>query len=196
MPRTDPHHPHPDHHSHLGHSKQAEDDMPVWKLPELEGVDELSARAFRAFITTARLHFRHVMGAMSEGRAHHGQAMCLRLLSVNDGATQRDLARMMHVSPPTVSKMLSAMEKTGLVERRPDEADQRLTRVYVTQEGREYDSEIAVAVGDYVSATFGALPEHDRRDLLRLLEKLAASIALTGAPAAGASAARQKGADR
>lgn len=150
--------------------------MPAWKLPELEGVDDLSERAFRAFISTARLHFKHMMGALAGGHARHGQAMCLRLLTVNEGATQREIAHMLHVAPPTVSKMLSAMEKSGLVERRPDHTDQRLTRVYLTDAGRERDEEIAAAVGQYVNATFGALSERDRRDLSRLLHKLAASI--------------------
>ena len=49
--------------------------------------------------------------------------MRLRFLSVNDGITQRDLAEALHVARPTVTKMLNAMEKAGLVRRRPDAAD-------------------------------------------------------------------------
>ena len=146
-------------------------------MPELEGVDELSARAFRAFLGAARLNFKSMLGSMAGGRGHPGQVMCLRLLSVEDGVTQRDLARMLHVAPPTVSKMLSAMEKGGLVERRPDEADQRLTRVHLTDAGRDRGREMSAAVGEYVSATFATLSERDRRDLARLLEKLGARIA-------------------
>jgi MarR family transcriptional regulator, organic hydroperoxide resistance regulator len=148
----------------------------AWKMPELEGVDELSARAFRAFLTTAKLHFKNMMATMAGGRTHPGQAMCLRLLSVNDGLSQRDMARMLHVSPPTVSKMLSTMEKSGLVERKPDEADQRLTRVYLTAAGHERSDQMGEAVGEYVNATFATLSERERRDLARLLEKLGARI--------------------
>jgi DNA-binding MarR family transcriptional regulator len=167
MPKTSP---------HQRPRSRAEDPFPGWKLPELDGVDELSARAFRAFLATARLHFKNMMATMAGGRTHPGQAMCLRLLTVNDGATQRDVARMLHVAPPTVSKMLSTMEKAGLVERRADAADQRLTRVYLTAEGRERSDEMGVAVGEYVNATFATLSERDRRDLARLLEKLGARI--------------------
>jgi DNA-binding MarR family transcriptional regulator len=170
---------------------RADEPFPAWKVPELEGVDELSARAFRAFLATAKLHFKNMMATMAGGRTHPGQAMCLRLLSVNDGATQRDVARMLHVAPPTVSKMLSTMEKAGLVERRPDETDQRLTRVYLTDAGRERSDEMGVAVSEYVNATFATLSERDRRDLARLLEKLGARISEVAAeqascdPAAG-----------
>jgi DNA-binding MarR family transcriptional regulator len=145
-------------------------------MPELEGVDDLSARAFRAFLATAKLHFKNMMATMADGRTHPGQAMCLRLLEVNDGATQRDMARVLHVAPPTVSKMLSTMEKAGLVERRPDEADQRLTRVFLTAAGRVRSREMGAAVSDYVNATFATLSERDRRDLARLLERLGARI--------------------
>jgi DNA-binding MarR family transcriptional regulator len=145
-------------------------------MPGLEGVDELSERAFRTFLTTARLNFRHMMTTMAGSRSHPGQAMCLRLLGVNDGAAQRDVARTLHVSPPTVSKMLGSMEKAGLLERRPDETDQRLTRVYLTDAGRERDQQMGVAMGEYVNATFATLSERDRRDLARLLDKLAEGI--------------------
>jgi len=156
---------------------RADEPFAAWKMPDLEGVDELSAHAFRAFLGASRLNFKSMVGSMAGGRGHPGQAMCLRLLSANDGATQRDMARMLHVAPPTVSKMLSTMEKAGLVERRPDEADQRLTRVYLTAAGRDRGDEMGAAVSEYVNATFATLSARERRDLARLLEKLGARIA-------------------
>jgi DNA-binding MarR family transcriptional regulator len=167
--------------AHQNPPNRVDHPFPAWKMPELEGVDELSAAAFRAFLTTAKLHFKNMMATMAGGRTHPGQAMCLRLLSVNDGATQRDVARMLHVAPPTLSKMLSTMEKAGLVERKPDEADQRLTRVYLTDAGRERSEEMGAAVGEYVNATFATLSERDRRDLARLLDKLGARISSVAA---------------
>lgn len=178
------------------HDRHAGDQTATWKMPDLEGVDQLSARAFRALITTAKLHFNNMMAAVADGRSHRGQAMCLRLLSANDGAAQRDVARMLHVSPPTVSKMLTAMEKAGLVERRPDEIDQRLTRVYITAAGRERSDEMGVAVGEYVNATFATLSEHERRELARLLEKLGARISEVAAAACEPAASDSRTSER
>ena len=163
------------------HDERPDGSLTTLRMLELEGVDDLSAEAFRAFVTTARLHFKHMVASMAGSRTHHGQAMCLRLLSVDDGASQRDIARVLHVAPPTVSKMLTAMERAGLVERRPDAADQRLTRVFLTAAGREREREMGIAVGEYVNATFATLPADERRELVRLLEKLRDSIARTGA---------------
>ena len=154
-------------------------------VPDLEGVDELSAQVFRAFLGTARLHMQLMMRTLAEHGTHPGQAMCLRLLSVNDGITQRDLADVLHVARPTVSKMLQGMEKAGLVERRPDAADQRLTRVFLTDAGRDAEQEMGVAAAEYVNATIGTLPEDDRRELARLLDELGASITAGLGEAAG-----------
>ena len=141
----------------------------------LDGVDELSSRVFRAFIGTVRLHRRLMTQVLADHGVHHGQAMCLHLLVANDGIAQRDLARAMHVAPPTVTRMLHSMEKAGLVRRRPDAADARLTSVELTEAGRAEEKEMRAAAAEYVNATIGTLPEADRRELARLLEELGAT---------------------
>jgi MarR family transcriptional regulator, organic hydroperoxide resistance regulator len=150
--------------------------------PQLEGVEELPARVFRAFLQAVRLH-RHLMAAtMAEHGTYPGQAVCLRVLEGNDGITQRDLADALHLARPTVSKMLRAMEQAGLIERRPDARDQRLVRVFLTGAGRGLAVELRVVAAAHINETIGSLPEHDLEELARLLDELAASISrvLTG----------------
>jgi len=53
-------------------------------IPELDGVDELSARVFRAFLGTAKLHMHLMMRSLADSGTHPGQLMCLRVLTVND----------------------------------------------------------------------------------------------------------------
>ena len=145
-------------------------------VPDLQGVDDLSAHVFRAFLGTARMHMQLMVRTLADSHTHPGQAMCLRMLSVNDGVSQRDLAGTLHVARPTITKMLQGMEKAGLVERRPDEADQRLTRVFLTEAGRAAEKQMGVAAAEYVNATIATLPEDDRRELARLLDELGACI--------------------
>jgi DNA-binding MarR family transcriptional regulator len=145
-------------------------------LTELEGVDELSMRVFRAFVNALRLHRQLMIAALAEIDTHPGQAFCLRFLAANDDVTQRDLADSLHLAPPTVSKMLQAMEKAGAIERRPDEHDQRLTRVHLTTAGHELEAELRTVSAAQINETVGALSEHDRRELGRLLEALSANI--------------------
>jgi DNA-binding MarR family transcriptional regulator len=130
-----------------------------------------------------------MMQALADHGLHPGQAMCLRLLSANDGITQRDLAGALHVARPTVTKMLNSMEKAGLVRRRPDAADARLTCVELTQAGRAEEKKMNLAAAEYVNATIATLPEDDRRELARLLEELGASITRASAARETAGAA-------
>lgn len=144
--------------------------------PEPEGVDALSWSVFRTWRTTDKLNRLLFMRMLAERGGHPGQAMCLWVLSGHDGISQRELAEIMHLAPPTVTAMLQKMEHHGLVERRPDEHDQRLTRLSLTDAGREMAAEIRDAQAAYVNETIGALSEDDRREFEQLLEVLAANI--------------------
>ncbi len=68
---------------------------------------------------------------------HRGQGFALNHLWHNDGMSQRDLARSMHISPASVTNMLQRMEHTGWIERKRDETDQRVVRVYLTAKAEE-----------------------------------------------------------
>ncbi len=146
-------------------------------LPDdLDGVDELSSQVFRAFMGTLRQHKRLMMQTLADRGMHPGQVMCLRLMTANDGIAQRDLADALHVSRPTVTKMLNSMEKAGLVRRQSDPVDARLTRIHLTDAGAAKEKLMRAAAADYVNATIATLPEADRRELRRLLDELGESI--------------------
>lgn len=63
--------------------------------------------------------------------------MVLSHLWRRDGLAPSELAGLLGVEPPTVTNMLSRMERAGLLERCRDPKDARCTRVYLTEKGRE-----------------------------------------------------------
>jgi MarR family transcriptional regulator, organic hydroperoxide resistance regulator len=148
----------------------------LFEADDIEGVDQLSARAFRAFHRALRLHRRVLMQAFAQHGIHHGQAMCLRLLADEGGVTQRDIACDLHASSPTITKMMTSMERAGLVRRSPDAADGRLVRVELTEAGRSQEREMRAAAMAYTERTFATLAEDERRELARLLDKLSDAI--------------------
>ena len=150
---------------------------PAGLPPELADLDEASAALFRAFGQALRLHRQFMTRRLGETDIHPGQAACLGVLAHHDGIAQRDLAEALHIAPPTLSRMLQSMEKNGLVERRDDEADQRLSRVYMTDAGRAVAREMRAAMADHVPVAVAALSDEERVELARLLDKLSASIA-------------------
>lgn len=60
----------------------------------------------------------------------------LQYLLEDDGKNIGDIARALAVRPPVLSRVVDQMELRQLVQRRTDPDDSRLTRVYLTDEGR------------------------------------------------------------
>ncbi len=64
----------------------------------------------------------HIMGYLS----HRASPACLR-----------DVEEEFHLSHPTVSGLLSRLEKKGFVEFRPDEHDRRVKRIHILPKGEQ-----------------------------------------------------------
>jgi DNA-binding MarR family transcriptional regulator len=143
------------------------------KGPQLENVDELTAHAFHAVGRMMHINRMVMLKMGAQQGTHHGEVIALALLSRREGVSQRELGEILHLSAPRVSIILDTLEKDGAVARKPDEADRRLTRVFMTPEGKQRVKQERDALGDYVNRTIGALSEDDRRELTRLLDELA-----------------------
>jgi len=141
--------------------------------PALENVDPLTARVYHAFGRVLHLNRLVTTKIISQQGFQPPEAFALTFLREHDGATQRELAGFLHLSPPRVSAILRTLEESGAVLRRQDEADRRLTRVFLTPEGIRRDQEQRAVLGEYVMRTLGALSETDRLEFERLLDALA-----------------------
>ncbi|PKQ16465.1 MAG: hypothetical protein CVT67_04860 [Actinobacteria bacterium HGW-Actinobacteria-7] len=150
---------------------------PEFEHPVLEGVDPLSWDVFRALKRAMHLNRQLLMRTMSDKGGHPAQSGCLWVIASHEGMSQRDLAGFLHLAPATVTTMLQRMEAGGLIERWSDEADQRLTRIGLTDAGRELNKSLGAANANVINATVSALPEDDRRELVRLMNLLADSAA-------------------
>ena len=79
-------------------------------------------------------------GAADAGMGRHGvrvgQNLVIDALATDDGLTPGELARRLHVATPTIVKMATRMEASGLLTRRRDDKDARLVRLYLTDHAR------------------------------------------------------------
>lgn len=100
---------------------------------------------------------------------HVGQEKCLWHLWQEDGLMQSELAENMCVQPPTVNKMLSRMESAGLVERRVDMEDNRVSRVYLTEQSRDMQQRVEEALQRVEDKTLTNLTLDEQILLRRLL---------------------------
>jgi DNA-binding MarR family transcriptional regulator len=147
-----------------------EDDTCPHPLPD--GSDPLSASVLMGLRRVMRLNRQLLMRNTSDLGGHPAQAGCLRVLRAHEDMTQRDLGELLFVSPAALTTMLQRMERQGLIVRRPDETDQRLVRIRLTEDGRELSDQMLSAFATYVDTTIGPLSVADRTELARLLELL------------------------
>jgi DNA-binding MarR family transcriptional regulator len=109
-----------------------------------------------------------------QGGLYHGQASLLRLAAQKDGAIQKDLASEMDVRPSSMTEMLTRLETNGMVVRKQDKKDQRLMRIYITEEGKKLAEQMNAAAD--MDDIFDILSNQEKQQLLTILEKLCVSL--------------------
>jgi MarR family transcriptional regulator, organic hydroperoxide resistance regulator len=125
-----------------------------------------------ALAKVCRAHRGNVGGMLAEFGLHVGQDMVLIELWQADGLRGGELACRLGVEPPTVTKMLRRLENFGLVERRPDPADARSFRVYLTREGRALEGPVSRCFERAEEKTLAGLGPSERQEFARLLAKM------------------------
>jgi DNA-binding MarR family transcriptional regulator len=128
-------------------------------------------------ITRTTLQIRAaVQHALADYGLQRPWNLVLDALAEEDGLTPGRIAEHLQVSGPTAVKMAQRMEAKGLVERRRDDPDGRLVRVYLTPHGRDIQTPVQRAV-DRVSARAAAsLTAGERNAVTEALTKMRANL--------------------
>ena len=127
-----------------------------------------------------RLTGHHLRTHMEKLGLHRGQGFALVHLWHNDGVPQRDLAQAMHIRPASATNMLQRMERDGWIERKRDDADQRVVRVFITAKAkglRKEARQVFRAMEEELNAVY---TKEERATLRRLLLKLHDQFAVDG----------------
>jgi MarR family transcriptional repressor of mepA len=153
------------------------DHPPIPPVLENSEIDQATLQAFHSLGKLFHLHRQAMRRRLSNPSAHHGELVSLRLLTTSDGTSQKDLAETLHLSRPRVTSILQGLEKAGAVRREVDASDQRITRVFLTAEGRRQELENRAAFEEYIKQTIGKLSDQDKLELTRLLDQVSGHIA-------------------
>jgi len=87
--------------------------------------------------------------------------------------TPADLAEMSGVTRATITGLVDTLERDGLVTRKHDSGDRRMMLVHLTPKGHSTLQEILPGHFKQMAAQMAPLSEHERKTLVRLLNKLA-----------------------
>lgn len=103
---------------------------------------------------------------------HAGQQFLLACLWKEDGLTPGELARRLGLSAPTVTRTTARMELSGLLERRSDETDGRLVRVWLTDAGRGLEAELNAEMSVVTDIALTGLSESERATITALTQRV------------------------
>ncbi|MEG2857475.1 MAG: MarR family transcriptional regulator, partial [Clostridia bacterium] len=94
-------------------------------------------------------------------------------ISISRGGTcTSTLAKLLHVSPPTVTQIIAKFAELGLVTRTTDSADRRMVRVKLTPSGAAVVHEIHEDTVTRFRGLASELGENDTRTLVDLLSRV------------------------
>lgn len=140
-------------------------------MTQVIGVEtELASRLRLAVMRLGRKLRRHVGGGLTPS-----QVSALASLERLGPMTLGELSGVENVRPPTLTKVVAALEEQGLVARRADPSDRRVARVEATAEGSALLAESRSRSNAYLAARLEAFSSDDRAALERavqLLERL------------------------
>jgi len=105
---------------------------------------------------------------MSQPGAH----LVMATLAIHDGINQREVVRLTHLRPPTVSVILQKMEAEGLVESKPDPEDRRAKRMYLSQAGRSLDRKHIQWIQGVDAIALEGLSEEEIETLMAILPRI------------------------
>jgi MarR family transcriptional regulator for hemolysin len=120
-----------------------------------------------------RAYRRHVDKAFLSLGVSHTLALPVMLLGrLEDGVRQGALVDALGVEAPSLVPLLNQLERSGLVERRPDIADKRAKTLHLTPSGRELAARAEVVANDVRSAILSTIPADEIEVAARVLNRL------------------------
>ena len=104
------------------------------------------------------------------------QWVVLARVADGEGMNQTRLGERTFKDRHNITRILDLLEKRGLIERRADEADKRVYRLFLTEEGRIVGEKLEGLVMRHRAAVFEGLSAEDRGAMGRIFAQIAKNI--------------------
>lgn len=141
----------------------------------------------RALLVTARLHRARMGERLNALGLFPGQEQALKALQPAP-MTMGELATLLRVKPPTVSKTIGRLSLLGLVAREGGNRDGRLVKVALTEPGQQLAETLDTVWTQVEEELLDRLDAKERKQLRKLLRKAAKGLSKAGAEADAADA--------
>lgn len=116
-----------------------------------------------------RLYFQRSTDLFHCHEIHSGQGGLLMALSNNNGVSQKELAERLRVRPPSITAMIKKLVTMGYITKKQDEKDQRVVRIYITEQGEEIAAHMRKMMEQLATEAFAGMSGEEIMLLRRLL---------------------------
>lgn len=123
-------------------------------------------------VQLCRTHRATAGALLSELGLHPGQEIILMHLWQKDGQSQKQLAELLHVQAPTVTKMLQRLEQTGILERRQSSSDNRVMHVWLTEKGKNLEPKVVAIWAELEQRNVKYLDSEEKIEFQKTLQKI------------------------
>lgn len=106
--------------------------------------------------------FKRLEEELNKVGIYRGQPALLFILWKNDGLTQKELSSRLYIAPATITKMVKRLEVSGFVEKKNDEKDLRVSRIYLTHKAYNVMDSIKVIYKDFEENCFKGISKEER----------------------------------
>ncbi|HEX3210617.1 MAG TPA: MarR family transcriptional regulator [Geminicoccaceae bacterium] len=104
------------------------------------------------------------------------QWQALARLSQNQGMSQACLADLLEIQPITLTRLIDRLEAAGWVERRPDPADRRVQRLFLTVKVEPLLDDMWALAAETREEAMQGLSDRERRQLLQTLQTIKGNL--------------------
>jgi DNA-binding MarR family transcriptional regulator len=104
------------------------------------------------------------------------QWQVLGLLSFNGGINQGGLAELLEVEPITLGRMIDRLQDAQMVERRPDPADRRAWRLFLTEKGQKLLDELRPFAHETYDIALESISEDERAVMMSVLQRMRSNL--------------------
>ena len=94
----------------------------------------------------------------------------------NEGVTQTRLGELAYKDRHNTTRILNLLEGHGYVERRPDDADKRAYRLFLTDSGREIYETLVPLLREHLSKAFKGIPSEEIESTRQVLDRIFANL--------------------
>ena len=107
----------------------------------------------------------------NRGNRNGAQGLLVELWN-KDGLTNAEIAELLDIKPSSVTAQVKQLEEAEMVIRKQDENDKRVSRIFLTDKGREAQETRDTMHNDISEIIFGNLTDEEQEQLAFLMEKL------------------------